>query len=152
LHGGYSAKAMYGSWSMAILVTVAAVVLAVLVPIAWIAVAIAVPLLWLGLLVTLLYRRMNADYTLTTQRLLHKSGILMQRTNRIEAIDIDDVTFEQGIIERMFGVGTIRLLSSDESDPKLSLPGIDNVQQVANLIDNARREERRKRGLYMEKV
>jgi len=55
-------------------------------------------------------------------------------------------------MERMFGVGTIKLLSSDTSDPSLVLRGIDNVQQVASMIDNARRDERRKRGLYMETV
>jgi hypothetical protein len=96
--------------------------------------------------------RLSADYTLTSQRLLHRRGILSQATDRIEVIDIDDVRYTQGIVERMFGVGTIRLLSSDTSDPTLILRGIDDVQRVANLIDNARREERRKRGLYMETV
>jgi membrane protein YdbS with pleckstrin-like domain len=137
---------------MAIVVTVAAIILAFLSPPAAIAAAIGVAVLWLALLVTFVYRRLNANYTLTTQRLLHKSGILLQRANRIEVIDIDDVTYVQGIIERLFGVGTIKLLSTDTSDPTLVLYGIDNVQQVANLIDNARREERRKRGLYMEAV
>jgi hypothetical protein len=52
----------------------------------------------------------------------------------------------------MFGVGTIKLLSSDLSDPKLVLRGIDDVRRVANVIDDARREERRKRAVYMETV
>ena len=72
--------------------------------------------------------------------------------NRIEVIDIDDVTVEQGLIERMFGVGTIRLLSSDTSDPKLFLRGIDDVKRVAAMIDDVRRDERRKRGMYIETV
>jgi uncharacterized membrane protein YdbT with pleckstrin-like domain len=151
-HGRYSPKAMYGSWMVAIAVTIAAVVTAVFFPVAWIAAVIGVPVLWLALLLTLAYRWLNEKYTLTTQRLLHKSGILLQRSNRIEAIDIDDVTYVQGIIERLFGVGTIKLVSSDTSDPTLVLHGIDNVQHVANLIDNARRDERRKRGLHMEVV
>jgi uncharacterized membrane protein YdbT with pleckstrin-like domain len=151
-NGRYSPKAMYGSWMVAIAVTIAAIVAAVLFPAAWIAAGIGVPVVWLGLLLTLAYRWLNAKYTLTTQRLLHKSGILLQRSNRIEAIDIDDVTYVQGIIERMFGVGTIKVLSSDKSHPEFFLGGIDDVQRVANLIDNARREERRKRGLYMEAV
>jgi membrane protein YdbS with pleckstrin-like domain len=152
--GSYSPKAMYGSWAMAIIVTLAAIVLAVLVPnpAAWIAVAIAVPLLWLALLLTLVYRRLSIEYTLTTQKLVHKKGILRRQTNRIELIDIDDVTSDQGLFDRMFGVGTVKLLSSDVSDPTFVLVGIDNVLQVANLIDNARRDERRKRAVYMEKV
>jgi uncharacterized membrane protein YdbT with pleckstrin-like domain len=114
--------------------------------------AAIVVVLWLSLLGYLLYERLSVEYTLTNHRFIHQTGILRRVTNRIETIDIDDVTFEQGIIERMFGVGTIRLLSSDTSDPKLFLKGIDDVKRVANLIDDARRSERRKRGMYIESV
>ena len=145
---------MYGSWLMAVLVTVAAGAASVLLPWppTWLVALVVVGALWLVLIVYYLKERLSADYTLTTQRLLHRRGILRQMTDRIEVIDIDDVQFTQGFVERMFGVGTIRLLSSDTSDPTLVLKGIGDVQRVANLIDNARREERRKRGLYMERI
>jgi membrane protein YdbS with pleckstrin-like domain len=154
-HGSYSPKAMYGSWFLAGVVTIVAIAVSVIfsatvfVPVA---AGIIVVVLWLSLLGYLLYERLSVDYTLTNQRFIHKVGILRRVTNRIETIDIDDVTFEQGIIERMFGVGTIRLLSSDTSDPKLFLKGIDDVKRVADLIDDARRSERRKRGMYIESV
>jgi uncharacterized membrane protein YdbT with pleckstrin-like domain len=153
-HGSYSPKAMFGSWILAGIVTLAAIVLCVLVPnpIAWIAAAIIVPVLWLAMAGYLLYERMSVDYTLTTQRFVHKHGIFRRVTDRTEVIDIDDVRYEQGFIERMFGVGTIKLLSSDTSDPELTLRGIDDVQRVATLIDDARRDERRKRGMYIESV
>jgi hypothetical protein len=77
---------------------------------------------------------------------------LWRETDRIEAIDIDDVSFSQGPVERMLGVGSIRILSSDQSHPTMDLPGIENVRAVASLIDEVRRQERRKRGLYVESV
>src|SRR5688572_27584091 len=143
-HGGYSAKAMYGSWLLAAVATVVAAIVSVFVPtpITWLVAAAVVGALWLYLLGAYLIERWSVDYSLTTQRLVHKKGILRQATNRIEVIDIDDVTFEQGIVERMFGVGTVKVLSSDKSHPELFLRGIDGVQRVADLIDNARREER----------
>jgi membrane protein YdbS with pleckstrin-like domain len=152
--GSYSPKAMYGSWLLAILATLAAVVASILLPnpVTWMAAGAIVVVLWLSLLGYLLYERLSVEYTLTNQRFIHQVGILRRVTNRIETIDIDDVTFEQGFIERMFGVGTIKLLSSDTSDPKLFLKGIDDVKRVANLIDDARRSERRKRGMYIESV
>jgi len=152
--GGYSAKAMYGGWVFAGLVTVAAIVFALLIPnpVAWIAAAIAVPVVWVFLLVTLVYRRLFVSYTLTSQRFLHQKGLLRRVNNRILLIDIDDVSFEQGLMERFFDVGTITLTSTDASDPKLRMLGIANVQHVANLIDDARREERRKRAIYMANV
>jgi len=153
-HGGFSPKAMYGTWMVAVFITAAAGVISILVPqpLTWLVAAAVVGVFWLWSVAYYAFTRLSVDYLLTSQRLVHKTGILRQVTNRIEVIDIDDVQFVQGLFERMFGVGTIKLLSSDTSDPSLVLRGIDNVQQVASLIDNARRDERRKRGLYMETV
>jgi membrane protein YdbS with pleckstrin-like domain len=145
---------MYGNWLLAIVATVIAGVVSVFVPnpITWLAAGAIIAVLWLVLIAQYLIERWSVAYTLTTQRFVHQRGILKRVINRIEVIDIDDVTVEQGFIERMFGVGTIKLLSSDTSDPTLLLRGIDNVKRVAALIDDARRDERRKRGLYMEAV
>lgn len=152
--GGYSIKAMYGSWALALVISVAAAVAAVLLPnpITWLVGGVSVVAIWLVLLGYYLMMRLSVEYSLTNQRFVHKVGMLRRVSNRVEVIDIDDVQYEQGLFERMFGVGTIRLLSTDVSDPSLILKGIDDVQRVANLIDNARREERRKRGLYVETV
>ena len=100
----------------------------------------------------LAYRRLSIHYELTDQRFVHQSGLLRRVTNRIEVIDVDDVAFGQGPIERLLGVGTIKIISSDRSHPELLLPGIDNVKQVATQIDDARRAERHRRGLYIEQV
>jgi membrane protein YdbS with pleckstrin-like domain len=152
--GSFSPKAMIGCWFWAGLISIVAIALCFFIPppIPLIAAAIIVPLAWLLPAMYLLYERLSVDYTLTNQRFMHKTGLLRRVSNRIEVIDIDDVTYEQGLIERLFGVGTIKLLSSDVSDPKVLLRGIEDVQRVATMIDNARREERRKRGLYMEAV
>src|SRR5439155_8050447 len=141
-------------WLLAAIVTLAAIVVAVVVPnpIAWIAAAIVIPVAWLLPAIQLLVQRLSVKYTLTNQRFLHERGLLRRVSNRILLIDIDDVSYEQGLIERMFNVGTITLRSTDVSDPVLTLRGIDDVQRGTNLIDDARREERRKRALYMASV
>jgi len=77
---------------------------------------------------------------------------LVRTTDRIEVIDIDDVTYRQGIVERALGVGTILLESSDRTHPTLILSGIDDVQRVAGLIDDVRRKERRRRGIHIEQI
>jgi uncharacterized membrane protein YdbT with pleckstrin-like domain len=153
-HGSYSPKAMYGHWLIALVVTVVAIVLCVMLPnpITWLVAGIVVPVVWLCMGAYLLYQRLSVEYSLSTQRFVIQSGILRRVTNRIEVIDIDDVTVEQGFIERMFGVGTIKILSSDVSDPKVLLPGIDEVKRIATMIDDVRREERRKRSMYIESV
>jgi membrane protein YdbS with pleckstrin-like domain len=101
---------------------------------------------WLGL--TLLYRRMTVRYRLTAYRFFHERGLLARTGDRIQVIAIDDVSVEQGPIDRLLGIGTIVLHARDTTSPTLRLPGIENVRDVADLIDGARRAERNRRGLY----
>jgi membrane protein YdbS with pleckstrin-like domain len=151
--GGFSPKAMVGYWIMAALLTVGGCVGGFFGgPPAWLLVGLLAIALWGGLFLYYLYLRYGLVYELTSQRLIHKVGILSQTTNRIEVIDIDDVATHQTFIERLLGVGTIRILSSDTSDPMLTIRGIDEVKRIATIIDNVRRDERRRRGMYIETV
>jgi uncharacterized membrane protein YdbT with pleckstrin-like domain len=154
--GGYSPKAMIGNWIASGLIGVMLLVIAFVwlsdYPLTfWVAIAAAfLPALYS--LVVLGYRKLSVHYLLTNQRFIHESGFLSRTTNRIEVLDMDDISFEQGLVERMLGVGTIRIHSSDVSHPELFLRGIDNVAEISNLLDNTRRGERRKRGLHIESI
>lgn len=151
--GSYSPKAMVGWWIAAGVLTIAAVVLGVIFlgpHLIWVMLGILV--VWALLVARYLFRRFGVHYYLTSQRFIHETGILWRRTDRIELIDIDDVTFRQGPIERMFNVGTIHLSSSDKTHPEMDLPGIEGVKSVADQIDDLRRRERRRRGLHIEAV
>ncbi len=154
--GGFSPKAMLGYWLLALVITlggfVAGLFFGPAAPAVWLLVALLSIALWGGLVLYYLYLRYGMSYELTSQRLVHKVGIFSQTTNRIEVIDVDDVSFHQSFIERLLGVGTIRILSSDTSDPMLTIRGIDDVKRIANMIDNVRRDERRRRGMYIETV
>lgn len=151
--GSYCSKAMIGSWMLGLLVTIGLIVAGVmLTPPAMLVCAALVGVVWLVLVLIYVYRKLNFHYELTSQRFIHKVGILSRRSDRIEVIDIDDVTFQQGLVERMFDVGTIKVVSSDRTHPELILIGIDGVKQVADLIDDARRKERRKRGVHIESI
>ena len=153
-HGGYSCKAMISAWALSGLITVALVVLAIWLwnrYVTW-SVVVVVLLLWFYQFCVMKYRQWNARYRLTSQRFIHETGILRRVTDRIEVIDIDDVTFEQRLLERLVGVGTIRISSSDKTHPELSLPGIENAKEVAEKIDDIRRSERRRRGLHVEAI
>jgi len=154
--GSFSPKAMIGTWILMAIITVAAIVLVALflpaAPLAWPVLIGGVLLMWLGGAAYLGYRRMSVHYRLTNHRFFHERGILKRSTDRIEVIDMDDITCEQGIVERMLGVGTVKITSSDRSHPELKLPGIDDVKQVAERMDNLRRAERMRRGLHIESI
>ena len=118
----------------------------------WLIVLVAVLLPWLYCAGVLCYRRMSVHYTLSTQRFVHERGILRRVNDRIELLDVDDITFEQRLWERMMGVGTLRIASHDRTSPELVLTGIENIKRVAGLFDNARLAERRRRGLHVEQI
>ncbi|MCA9162922.1 MAG: PH domain-containing protein [Pirellulaceae bacterium] len=152
--GGYSGKAMLGTWILTTVVSVGAIVLGVIFggpPGGLIGAGIAVVAFIIAGLI-LAAKKLNVHYELTSQRFIHKSGILRRTTDRIEVIDMDDVTYEQGIVQRMLGVGTIKITSSDRSHPELVLQGIDDVARVAGMIDDVRRLERRRRGIHIEAI
>jgi membrane protein YdbS with pleckstrin-like domain len=154
--GGYSSRDMLGKWLLAALVTI--IPPAVIwyfqwgQPAIWWGWAAVALLVWLGFALELLYRRWSLHYLLTTQRFLHEQGLLWRATDRIEVIDIDDVTFEQGPVQRLTGVGNIKIISSDRTHPELWMRGIADVRDVANLIDDTRRKERRLRGVHVEAI
>ncbi len=153
--GSYSHLAMIGTWGIAGLVTIGLPILALLMSFsakAWLTLIGLIVVGWVGLWLWYAYRRYSVHYTLSNQRFVHESGLLWRTVDRVELIDIDDVTYLQGPVERAFGVGTIRLDSSDATTPKLMLPGIAEVRKIADLIDDARRKERRSRGLHIEQV
>ncbi|MDE0865985.1 MAG: PH domain-containing protein [Rubripirellula sp.] len=152
-NGGYSAKAMVGTW---ILLATSSVVLGVLpifggpIPFLWSLGIVGV--IWLVGAVVYFLRRFGVHYELTSQRFIHQTGILTRNTDRIEVIDIDDVSFTQGPVQRIFGVGKITVTSSDRSHPILDMIGIAEVKDVAGLIDDVRRKERRRRSLHIEAI
>jgi uncharacterized membrane protein YdbT with pleckstrin-like domain len=154
--GSYSSKAMIGKWVLAAFVTLVLLIGVLVFGFAnvflWLAWLCVTVLMWGGLWLYLLYRQLTCKYQLTTQRFLHEAGLLKRVTDRIEVIDIDDVSFEQRVVERMLGVGSIKITSSDRSHPELWLHGIEKVKEVAGLIDDIRRKERRRRGLHIEAV
>ena len=107
---------------------------------------------WLLLFLYLGYQKLNLRYHVTSQRLIHKHGILSRVTDRIEMIDVDDVRVTDGILQRLVGTGTIQIGSTDRTHPEISIRGIERVLDVASMIDNARRKERVRRGLHIESV
>jgi membrane protein YdbS with pleckstrin-like domain len=153
--GGYSSKAMMGAWVISGFVTIALLIGGFFWAnnvTWWLVLLVLIILTWLYHFAILCYRRMSVRYLLTSQRFIHEKGLLRRVTDRIEMLDMDDITFEQGPLERLMGVGTIRIASSDRTHPMLVLPGIENVKEVASLFDNTRLAERHRRGLHIEQV
>jgi len=118
----------------------------------WLVVLGMVVLLWVYQYLVYVARHYGHRYRLTGQTLVHDSGILVRSSSPIEIIAIDDISYRQTIFERVLGVGTIRIVSADRSDPVLELHGIRDVAAAFSTIDQARRAERRRRAVRVDNV
>ncbi len=150
--GRYSPRDMVGTYIAAGLVSLGIVIGASVINHrdVWLGALVVILLMVSAAGLTLAHRRLNIRYRLTTQRLIQESGILTLRTDRIDIIDINDITVEQGPIQRLMGLGAIKVASNDRTHADLVMPGIENVNHVADLMDNARRAVQRRRGLRID--
>lgn len=149
--GRYSPKAMLAAFVATDAMAIAIVIGGVMT--GQTAGAVAVALIVLSApIAALLYRRFATRFRLTNQRLIHERGILQRVTNRIELIAIDDLSFEQGMIDRLTNVGTIHIYAHDSTDPALTMVGVDDVARVFGLIDSGRRAEKLRRGISIDEA
>lgn len=148
--GTYSPKAMLGAFVLCGVLSVGLVVGGVIflstMPLLGAVLLGAIAIVWLAALAKLAVNRLGRSYKLTNQMFYHREGVLTRTTDRIELIEIHDVAWTQGLVERAVGVGTITITSADRTHGKLELAGIENAEDVAGQIDKARRAEQVRRG------
>jgi uncharacterized membrane protein YdbT with pleckstrin-like domain len=92
-------------------------------------------------------------YTLSDQRLKFTRGVLTKTTEDLELYRVRDTKFEQGVFERMLGLGRIVLFTTDETSPSIVLPYIADAESVREKIRGlveARRDAKRVRYLDTE--
>jgi membrane protein YdbS with pleckstrin-like domain len=147
--GSYSPKAMLGTLVLCGLLSVALLIAAFLLSATVILSAVlvgAVVVVWIAAAIQFARNRLGKSYRLTNQMLYHRNGVLNRVTDRIELIEIHDVTWQQGLVQRLVDVGTVKISSADHTHGKLEMDGIENVEAVASQIDKARRAEQVRRG------
>lgn len=68
--------------------------------------------------------RRNELIEITNQRLRITRGIFSKRTDELELYRVQDITFLQPFVLRLFNKGTLLLTTGDISSPELRLEGI----------------------------
>jgi uncharacterized membrane protein YdbT with pleckstrin-like domain len=89
----------------------------------------------------------NSSYRLTTQRLFLKTGFISKKVQETELYRIQDVSFKQGIIQRVLGVGDITIFSNDPSTPEWKMTSVKNPEQLKETIRKAYRVARKVEGV-----
>jgi membrane protein YdbS with pleckstrin-like domain len=83
------------------------------------------------------YHLRTIEYVVTNQRVRIISGIFSKEIQEIELFRVKDTSANQSFFLRLFGLGTITILSGDKSIPRLVLSG---VPQAIELREKLRQE------------
>ena len=85
-------------------------------------------------------------YELTKTRLRLKTGIFSQVIEDTELYRVRDYSIDKPFWFRIFGLGHIKILTSDKSNPEILLHAIKNVEDVAEIVRNNVDTARKKSG------
>ncbi|MDO5063653.1 PH domain-containing protein [Actinomyces capricornis] len=126
-----------------VLIVVAAVVASIYVPGSWapwgllaiwiVALVVSIPVFILPWLAW-----WNTTYTITTKRVITRSGILSRTGHDLPLSRISDVQQDKSVSDRFFGCGTLALQTSSDDPLRLEdVPQVEMVQvEISNLLFN----------------
>jgi uncharacterized membrane protein YdbT with pleckstrin-like domain len=76
---------------------------------------------------------LTATYTITNRRLITREGLVARRGHDIPLMRISDVAFDQGILDRMLGCGTL-VISDASTHGSVRLHDIPQVEAVQRTL------------------
>lgn len=96
-----------------------------------------------------IFRYLNtrtSQYTLTNQRLKMDTGILSKTTHTMELYRIKDLSLQRSFFQRLFGLGSIHLNTSDETTPFIMLGNLNDpgplYESIRANVERVRRSRR----------
>ncbi len=84
-------------------------------------------------------------YALSEDRLFCETGFLNLKSDEVLLYRVQDLELTMRLGQRMFGVGTVCVHSSDKSMPHLDLKNVKNPRQVKELIHKNVEEAKNRR-------
>ena len=100
------------------------------------AIGIAAVIVALTLLIGFV-RRVGTKYLLTNQRLRITRGIVRKNVQETRLDRVQNVNYNQGVLDRMFGVGTVDFDTAGTDDSEFRFEWINNPEHVVRSVDEA---------------
>jgi uncharacterized membrane protein YdbT with pleckstrin-like domain len=105
------------------------------------AIVVAAAIAALTLLVGYL-RRVSTKYLITTQRLRISRGILRKSVQETRLERVQNVNYQQGVLDRLLGVGTVDFDTAGTDDSEFRFEWVNEPEQVVRAVDRAVAEAR----------
>ena len=86
-------------------------------------------------------------YRISNYRIDYERGLLGKTIDTMELWHVDDIKFHQSFVDRLLGVGTITVMSDDQTTPSLPLRGLPNPRTIFDELKNRVIAIKRSRGV-----
>lgn len=73
-------------------------------------------------------------YELTDQRLCEQRGVFLRDTEQLELYRVRDISVVEPMVQRLFGCGSVVLVTTDRTTPVVVLKAVSEPHVVADLI------------------
>ncbi|MGD0074518.1 MAG: PH domain-containing protein [Candidatus Binataceae bacterium] len=84
------------------------------------------------------FKRRSMSWSLTSERLIERKGLLSTRRRELELADIRSVEVERRFLPRMFGLGDVTVASAASRDFMIRLEAVANPEAIAETVRQAR--------------
>jgi membrane protein YdbS with pleckstrin-like domain len=86
-------------------------------------------------------------FRITNYRIDFERGFLWKKVDTLELWHVDDLSFSQGPLDRLFGLGTITVVSDDRTTPRLAIPNLPNARPTFDSVKQRVIAVKRQRGV-----
>lgn len=86
-------------------------------------------------------------FRVSNYRIDYERGIFTRRIDTIELWHVNDISFKQGFLDRILGVGDITIMSDDRTTPQLTLDGVPNPRPLFDQLKQRIIAVKRQRGV-----
>ena len=108
------------------------------VEVGWVVVAVLV--VFVLVLIVGLLKRIATTYTISSQRLTIRTGILSKELHEARLERVQNVNYQQSVFERMLRVGTVTFDTAGEAGYNFSFAGVSSPHDIVQTVDKAIRE------------
>ncbi len=86
-------------------------------------------------------------YRISNYRIDYERGLLSRNIDTLELWHVEDISFHQSLLDRILNVGSIQVMSHDETTPQLRLHGLPNPRPLFDSLKQRIIAVKRQRGV-----
>ena len=116
---------------------------------AWPPIWVTIACIVVGIIISLIPFIMTRTYRyrISNYRIDFERGLLSRSIDTLELWHVEDISFHQSLMDRILGVGTITIISHDDTNPRLEIKSIPKPRPLFDMLKQRVIAVKRQRGV-----